>query len=85
MVQVFQQDPPRLGNPLGIPIGPVVAGNDHFALRAVEVAAPVGHDTVGALRLGPGSPSLFASSLASSSAVRPPSPLLIVAPPNSFV
>ena len=42
------QDAPHFRDPLRMLVGPVAAGNDDFALRTVEMAAPIGNDAVAA-------------------------------------
>ena len=46
------QNAPDLGNGLVILLSTVAGGDDEFALGAIHVAAPVGHEAVGADRFG---------------------------------
>src|SRR6478609_3524920 len=43
---MIPQNPVELGDTLGVLMGPVTAGDDEFADRPIEMAAPVGHETV---------------------------------------
>lgn len=48
--QMLVEDSAHFGDAERVPVRPVIAGDDEFALRAVEVAAPVGDDAIRADR-----------------------------------
>ncbi len=45
---MLQENAACFGDAQRVLVGPVAAGDDEFAHSAVEMTAPVGHDTVGA-------------------------------------
>ena len=46
------EDAQNLSDALWIPVGPVIAGDDQFTFRPLDVAAPIRHNAIGALWFG---------------------------------